>query len=511
MRRVLIVGFFTEWLTHLGTELEIAQRHLDDGSEVHFLICDGSIGGCRDNPYGQSDHCQRCLYRRNRSLQLLKGKVREHRLSNFRTATDEDLFNSCKSVTDATSAKNWSFQSEKLGWGALSSAIDILRDPQGIDERFAEILPRLARGAAASYLAATRCIEEHGPFSHIYIFNGRFECTLGASRAAINAGLRPSLHERGANIQKYAVFEDDTIHSRSAQHSRVVNAWNNAPSRAEAISIGTQFFQDRRAGNDKSWWSFTYRQKNNALPDGWDPSKKNIAIFNSSEDEIAAIGDEWKSHLYPRQSIGIERIVADLRDTAPEARIYLRMHPNLAGVDNSDLRRLKSICSPNLVIIEPEHQISTYALLDSANTVLTFGSTVGIEAAFWNKPSILAGPAFYETLGSVYLPRTHEELIQMICDDLPALDPLGAVQYGYYWQSFGQDFRYWKASSFIDGTFRGKSLHFYGTRFSRLLNKLASVASSQSFITRLACRLVDIPSSGRSVFLRGKPKKINVR
>lgn len=498
MAKVLIVGFFTEWVTHLGTELEIAQRHLDVGDEVHFLICDGVIGGCRDNPTGDAERCGRCLYRRNRSIQLLTRGVMSHYLSSFIETGGVEGLDSAASVVDKQSAIDWRFQGESLGWGALSSAVDVFRDPEGIDERFRLVLPRLSKAAALSYLGTLRFLEHSSRFDQVYVFNGRFECTLGAAKACLRYGLRPSLHERGANVRRFAVFRDDILHSRKAQRSRIMSAWNAAANPAGAESVAMEFYQDRRKGCDKSWWSFTHRQQYGRLPQGWDATKKNIVIFNSSEDEMAAVGDEWKSDLYARQSIGIERIVADLNSVAPETRVYLRLHPNLSGVDNADMRRLRKIQSPNLFLIEPDSSISSYELLDHATTVLTFGSTVGIEAAYWGKPSVLAGPALYETLGSVYLPRTHQEVIELLTKELLPLDRLGALQYAFYWQSLGEEFRYWVAEGFIDGKFRGHSLHFRGVALLRIFNLLARHLSLQSGVMRAVSRLLDTVSQLKS-------------
>ena len=172
-------------------------------------------------------------------------------------------------------------------------------------------------------------------------------------------------------------------------------------------------------------------------------------------------------------------------------------------MDNADLRRLRNIQSPNLFLIEPDSSISSYELLDHATTVLTFGSTVGIEAAFWGKPSVLAGPALYEALGSVYLPRTHDEVIELLTQELLPLDRLGALQYAFYWQSLGEEFRYWVAEGFIDGKFRGQSLHFRGVVLLRVFNLLAMYLPPQSRVMRAVSRLVDAFSRLRSKTVGG--------
>ncbi len=62
----------------------------------------------------------------------------------------------------------------------------------------------------------------------------------------------------------------------------------------------------------------------------------------------------------------------------------------------------------------PESSISTYAMMKHCDRVVSFGSTAGLEAAYWGKPSILAGTSFYRNLGATYNPRTHEDLVALI-------------------------------------------------------------------------------------------------
>ena len=79
---------------------------------------------------------------------------------------------------------------------------------------------------------------------------------------------------------------------------------------------------------------------------------------------------------------------------------YLRVHPHMKELPSStsqlvDIQALSSRYS-NVCVIWPEENIDTYALIDACEKILTFGSTVGIEATYWGKPSILADYAKFE-------------------------------------------------------------------------------------------------------------------
>jgi hypothetical protein len=188
-----------------------------------------------------------------------------------------------------------------------------------------------------------------------------------------------------------------------------------------------------------------------------DKNKINIVIYNSSEDEFAAIGDEWKNPIFVDQHDEIASIVHSMRGNK-RVHIYLRVHPNLKNVKYKQLDKIYSLHAPNFTIIPPESPISSYALLEKASKVVTFGSTVGVEATYCGIPSILAGQSYYRNLDCTYNPNSHEELIEMLLADLPPKEKEGALKYGYFFNTFGIPFRHFKPDGLFSGNFKGTVL-----------------------------------------------------
>ena len=225
--------------------------------------------------------------------------------------------------------------------------------------------------------------------------------------------------------------------------------------------LGERARSGRREGRNLECASYIGRQTQGSLPAGWNAQRRNVVIFNSSEDEFVGMGKEWCNPIYAMQADGVRRITADAVARHPGVMFYLRMHPNLIGVDNRDTRlchELASAATPNLVVVPPDSDIATYALLEAADSVITFGSTVGVEATYWGKPSLLAGHAFYEDLDAAYVARTHEHLLDLIGEAAEPKPRVNALKYGHYQMTFGEDFRYWVAEDFSHGSFRGKSI-----------------------------------------------------
>jgi hypothetical protein len=125
---------------------------------------------------------------------------------------------------------------------------------------------------------------------------------------------------------------------------------------------------------------------------------------------------EWNHDLFKSQNEIIIKTAEALDAIDKNIRLYLRFHPNLKGLSSREEEELNQKKLNNLVIIPPESNISTYALMFNSDKILSFGSRTSIEAAFWGKPSIIYGKSFYHTLSSLYVPSSFEELIGYLSD-----------------------------------------------------------------------------------------------
>ena len=138
---------------------------------------------------------------------------------------------------------------------------------------------------------------------------------------------------------------------------------------------------------------------------------------------------------------------------------YLRVHPHMKDLSKTtsqlvDIRNLSSRFG-NLYVIWPEDIVDSYALMDVCEKTITFGSTIGIEAAYWGKPSILAGQASYENFDCVYAPKTHEELVALLEKDLKPISTDSALKYGFWEVSNGLRFEHFKETGLKNGLATG--------------------------------------------------------
>ena len=219
------------------------------------------------------------------------------------------------------------------------------------------------------------------------------------------------------------------------------------------------------------------------LPDNWNQSEKNVVIFNSTENEFAAIDDTWKLPFYENQMQGILKISESLENEEENIKLYLRVHPNFHTTKDPSIRQIESLDKTSINIIPPNSAVSTYKLIEKSDIVITFVSTIGCESSFWGKPTILLGNPIYKNLGGFHIPKSHNDCIKMICSDLKTLKNIGALKYGYYRMNFGRSYKYYMPIDNMNGTFKSKVVR--ANKFIVFLNNKRWKKRFKSFIKPL--------------------------
>jgi hypothetical protein len=452
--KVLIAAPFAGMNVVYETDLEIIQTHLDRGDEVVVLGCDGDLPACFPNLVHDLATCIHCASRRRSGLKLLNGRVDARSLLRLHPEDREEIARLPKSFVDLDSLRAFTLDNFDLGWGALSSLVSATRDPDPDPRVHDDAIRRLIISAASVYRSVQHHIDELKP-DLVYVFNGRFAVTRAVFRAAQSRGVDCYTQERGATFRHYALYKNRLIHDPNYYQELVREFWRDA-NQEEARIMGAAYFIEVSQGINQASRSFVGAQNTSELPAGWDQTKNNVVVFTSSDDEFVGIGDLWNNRLYADQYDGLTRIIEGLRGDRT-LHLYVRLHPNQAGMRNTAIvKRLLALDEPNVTVVAPSSSVSTYALMRAATRVLTFGSTTGIEAVYWGKPSILGGVSHYDKLGAAYTPGTHDELIELLRrPNLPALSKEAALMFGYFARSYGLRFRYFQPHGLPGGPFRG--------------------------------------------------------
>ncbi len=438
---------------HLGMELELMKQVKLAGNDIHVLKCDNGIDSCFFNPCHNLLGCAICTARTDRFHQQIG--IKEENIHTIKklapTNLDIPLFNSLKELLQ------WKYKGINIGRGIASSTISLERD-YGIfeDERQAELLAVQAKSAINVLLNFEQVLASVQP-DMVYLFNGRFAEQFPLLELCSLRKIEFKTYECGSTKQKYQVFDNALPHSLEGIKNIMTRLWNEAEENSRK-KIAEEWYTTKRLGTSVNRVNFIKDQQSGRLPENFDKSKRNFVFFNSSEDEMKAIG-EWENPLYSNQNDVIEKTLAYFNEHHPTFHFYVRMHPNLAKVDSVQTKGLYAMKSSNFTLIRPKDSVDSFGLVDACEKIISFGSTIGLETTFWGQPSILFGKAFYEGLDAVYIPDSYEAFFELLKKpNLAAKPKENTYPFAYYLEVCGIPFEYFNYDGKLNSQFENTKM-----------------------------------------------------
>jgi hypothetical protein len=458
---VTIYAPYGWWSPHFETELELAELHLEKWDDVSLITCDAALCFCEVNPQHAYQQCRLCFGRAREGFKRLSSPVTVVKLSELIVHARESMAllqklpNRYGSFAELYRLR---FEDFDLGAAVLSTLNSLLNDPEPDPAIHQEITWSVLSAAFAAYVALDLYLQRV-PCDLFYLLNGRLANFRAALRACQKHGVRCLVHERGCDLRSYSLAENTMPHDPAHIRKYLTGTLAKAESPEQKRALAKQFYVERREGKIANWVSFTEQQIRGSVPEGWLESPVRIAAFSSTESEFSCLREFFPPPVYSSQAEGIETIIRDLARYQFKGIFAVRMHPNSARTKADFTERLRSLSHSFLRVIGPEEEVDSYALLQTANKVLTFGSTIGIEAAYCGVPSITARWAAYEDLGSTYNAKSHDELMRLLLEPLDPKPIDGAIDYGYYAKSYGNRLKYVNPLSAFTCTFKGELIH----------------------------------------------------
>jgi len=407
MKEARVLFFSNQGIStlHLGHELEIMDKLINEGKSIVSVTCDNGLNSCYFNPTNNLLACALCQSRTKKNQKKLSKPIISISMEKVHVKYD---YQAVKTMEELL---NLEYQGLNIGRGIASSLISLFREPEVLTIK--DIHALIEENIFMSIKVIEnfrRRILEFQPES-VYIFNGRFAEVHPLVSLCKSIELDFYTYETAYNRNKYIIRKNTTVHNIKGFQKELFSFENEIPEK-EIINKATTILEGRQKGEQGQVFNYLTMQENGSLPKNFDPSKNNVSIFNSSEDEMKVIAD-WVVDMYSSQGDAVQRILNHYKGNAG-IHFYVRIHPNLRGVNNSQIQEIKSLSAANLTIIHAEETIDTYALIKASDKVITFGSTVGVEASFLQKPSILLGSAFYKGLGCVFEPKSLTDLFALI-------------------------------------------------------------------------------------------------
>jgi len=411
--RVLFTGLFPIWQCHFVGECNFIEEHLGVGDEVDVLACDASLLKCDANPERELPNCLTCMGIRESAVSMLSKPLRRRKLISD-SAQAKLVRVSDPDFQCMQELKAFSVFGTNVGADVISSIMTALGDPCFDVSENSERIKKTIRDYLGVYLTAREYLDG-GHYSLVYVFNGRFAAAKAWIRACEHTNTDYYTMERLGMPDRVLKIKNCTVHAICQYTQWIKDFWEKNKEDELARKEAVDFFDERPQGLMTGWYSYIENQDKKRLPEEWDPECRNMAVFSSTETEFAGIPEILTGALYKDQKKCYLQIAKLLQEKDPSIHLHLRIHPNSKTEkrrwwEDSEFRNLN-----NLTIILPESSVSSYELMRSCEKTVVFMTTMGIEATYWGKPSILLSNSMYKGIGAIYEPEGEAEAIDLIC------------------------------------------------------------------------------------------------
>lgn len=454
---------------HVGILLDEIIRLEKEGHSIIYAYNGCSNAICSDNMASDSVQCALCKKHMRNIINLLPKTVQKIDLQSLMHKREADKFE----YNNVFELKKIEYKGVKIGYSVMSSYICRTRNlyPK-IDETSKPYFDKLLYSACNITDALEIVVQNEKP-DRICSFNARLIEQRPPYDIAQKYGIDFYAYEvyGGRNEQYYKTyFHNSTPHNIKTRYEKYITRWDSADwSDEKKKELAESFYYKRRNAIPAGDKVYVANQEVGKLPSNWDAKKHNIVIFNSSEDEFASVGDEYDSYaLFPSQYDGIKYIIEHTKDI-PGIHIYLRVHPNLTKVKYQYHLLLNDLAEgySHVTIVKATDTISSYAMMDAANTVVVFGSTMGAESAYWGKPVVLLAGADYYCSNICYKPQNKEELLKLLAADLKAKNNEDALKMAFHIMYRDPKDKY-QYVDFNFATFNIGKLHFRVVKYLKL-------------------------------------------
>ena len=388
----------------LAATFEIILDQIESGESVTWVDLTGRITPSHGFPLADRAH-YRILRHKMRKFRLLEGlgALSKDRFKVFVASMSKEFVDDRKTHDLASQV-------------AYLELIAMVREAEPSRSEFRFKLNQYTNTFLKTYSTALEILKST-EVDKVYLYNGRFLQERAVWEACNYLGIEVVFFEKFHPnwTDRYFLFEKPT-HS-PAYRSLIMKEFGDrlrGIDHSLFLKKGSQWFEDRINGKTQE---FTSRQTNFS---NFQLDKPLLVFFHSSEDEL--ITTDLVSKTWGNQIDALKTLVKVLGALNSHALI-VRAHPNLLYKSQKEIDLWRKLGRDLEVdydwvrFIDSESDINSYQLVRDSEVVVTVGSTIGVEAAYLRKKSILIGRAFHEDMDITVNPMNSSELASIIMQD----------------------------------------------------------------------------------------------
>jgi hypothetical protein len=412
------------------------------GAEVHALVCDAAMTACAECETSlypdistfaargpAADLCRDCAWPAERVYADLGLKV--HRYSDWLTPADRAEAQRIASDCAFDRIKAFTFDGLAIGEHAYAGALRFFATGSLEAEPAAEpVLRRYLESALLTAYASRRLLRGIG-FSSVVVSHGIYVPWGIIAEVARAEGVHLATWNVAYRKRRFIFSHNDTYHhtlmTEPSEH------WEGGELSAAQDRDLTKYLASRREGLFD--WIVFHRARRQDAEEianriGLDRSRPAIGLLTNVT---------WDAQLhYPANAFPniVEWLVqtCEYFATRPDLQLIIRVHPaEISGFPPSrqpileELRKRVPVLAPNIIVVPPESDMSTYALMSLCNAAIIYGTKMGVELTSVGLPVIAAGEAWIRNKGLTHDASTPAEYFRIL-QQLPFAERLGAGQ-----------------------------------------------------------------------------------
>lgn len=431
-KNVLVATSTGFYLAATAIESLLAAAMTLRGANAHFLLCDGILPACLNcdsswysNPKRFADSgpqtglCKHCFAPAYKVLKSMGLTV--HKYSDYLAAADYAKAESLGSSMSCEEIEHYRLEGLAVGEHALAGALRFFARATLDDEPTGEaVLRRYFKAALLTAYAMKRVITETrydvALFHHgIYVPQG----IIG--EIARRDNIRVVNWHPAYRKQRFIFSHDDTYHHTLM--TEPVAKWEDVDLTEEREAEVVSYLKSRWKGT-QDWIWFHEKPRFDidfAKEIGLSPDKPCIGMLTNVM---------WDAQLhYPANAFPsmLDWVLETIRYFAkrPDLQLVMRVHPaEIRGTLPSlqpivaEIEKAFPTLPDNVFVIPPESSISTYVAMQMCDSVIIYGTKMGIELTSMGVPTIVAGEAWIRNKG-VTMDASSKADYFRILDQLP--------------------------------------------------------------------------------------------
>lgn len=355
---------------------------------------------------------------------------------------------------------------DRLEMGVMSSISSYLRvsDYSQLNHRWRTIHKNLLNTSKNVF-----CFfyDELQNYDQLLIYNGRFVEDAAAKLAAEVTETSYKVYDF-KKAGSYYEFIDTPLHSTTENCKRAKLYYLEDVKKAHYVA--NQFMSSKISGVATYEKSYTANQSTGTLNQFINNKDKIIAVYPSSDDEYRFLGPDWGVEPVGSQVKEVEDLALNINS---DYKIVVRMHPNMIDMQKDIYESYISLGDySNIIVIPADSTVSTYELIERAQYVICFCSTVAVEANFMRKLVIGIGGNPYYHLPVAHYVQDAQKASSLINSNILNLKSKTAsiIWMNYLWK-YSQENEYIKKIKVENNIHRGSEFHFKlrSSHFFRLL------------------------------------------